>query len=126
MPICCLISHLPIASGFCPELISPGPAVPLGGDQACAWVVFILAGSHFPLYLRAQPCAPPVPHWNPQLQKSLLAGGPACSLPHCLSHSHFSLFCHLRALEAQAGGGRLGRQQAAGSGLTALAEALMT
>ena len=35
--------------------------------------------------------------------------------PRCLSHSHFSLFCHLWALESQAGGGRLGRQQAAGT-----------
>lgn len=39
--------------GFC--LSNPGPAAPLGGGQARAWVVVSLAGPHFPLYLSVQP-----------------------------------------------------------------------
>lgn len=55
MPCAFLVSHLPTASGtgFC--LSSSGPAAPLGGGQARAWVVVSLAGPCFPLYLSPQP-----------------------------------------------------------------------
>lgn len=39
----------PPLEGVLPEL--SGPAAPLGGGQACAWVAVSLAGPHFPLYL---------------------------------------------------------------------------
>lgn len=78
----------------------------------------------FPLYLVAQPSVP-----CSCLERSA-AEQPACwraglQPPRCLSHGHFPLFCRVRTLESQAGS-RLGRQQAAGGGYTAPAEALRT
>lgn len=66
MPSACLISHLPAASGSGVCLSSPGPAAPLGGGQACAWVAVSLEA---PIFLCTSALSPvsPVPRWSTQL-----------------------------------------------------------
>lgn len=66
---------LPLGVGFC--LSSLGPAASLGGGQACAWAAVSLEA---PTFLCTSAPRVPVPRWSTQLQKSLLAGRPACSL----------------------------------------------
>lgn len=100
-----LVGHLPTALGseFCPVFLA----------QLCLWVGArhvpgLLLVSQAPYFLCASvlSAVSPVPHASTQLLKSLCAGSSACSHPRCRSHSHFPLFCHLRALESQAGSGQ--------------------
>lgn len=111
--------HVPVLSATClPPLCclsSPGPAMPLGGSQVCAWDTVSLAGSTSLCTLVLSPVSP-VPAWSAQLQNGLLAGGLACSLHAAGAPAIFLCSAASGLLNFRRAAGWAGsRQQAAGS-----------